>query len=54
MIRMAGHGRRGDRGAYMVVAEDAVLRASLVIEDNASFETGKPVYLDTGLVISDL
>ena len=38
----------------MVVAEVAVLRAFLVIDDSASFETGKPVHLDTVLVISDL
>ncbi len=38
----------------MAVAELAVLRAFLVIEGNASFETGKPVHLDTVLVISDL
>lgn len=41
VVRMAGLGRRGDRGAFMGVAEDAVLRAFLVIEDNALFETGK-------------
>ena len=38
----------------MAVAKDAVLRAFLVTEDNASFETGKPVHLDTMLVISNL
>ena len=38
----------------MVVAKDAVLRAFLVTEDNASFEPGKPVHLDTVLPISDL
>ena len=41
VVSMAGLGSRGDRGAFMVVVEDALLGAFLVIEDDASFETGK-------------
>ena len=36
-----------------MVVKDAVLRTLLVIEDDATFETAKPVHQATVLVISD-